>query len=113
MPTHTTSPTEVSSDLSASTSAQQLFAALDSSDPSGLLGYRCNATPFELLDAATYRQNAMIGVLHALSDSPRLNELSSGIINQCIEALLILSTDARALQAKAHETLLRSAMLDQ
>src|SRR6218665_2521525 len=75
------------------------FSPLHPDEHDGLFGYRRNATPGDLLDAATHRQNAAIGVLHALSGAPNLNELNSGILCQCFEALLVLCSDAQALHS--------------
>ncbi len=83
------------------------FSALHPNEPNGLIGYRSDATPEDLFDAATIRQNAAIGLLHALSDAPHLNELCRGTLSQCIEAVLILCTDAEALQAGAYESMQR------
>ena len=79
------------------------FIPLYPEDPSYPLGYRANATQGELLDAATHRQNAVIGALRVLSDSPNLDELDSRITGQCLEAILILITEARALYLGAFE----------
>ncbi|MDT4809707.1 hypothetical protein FQZ97_426050 [compost metagenome] len=85
------------------------FSPLHPDEPNGLIGYRSDATPEDLLDAATIRQNAAIGLLHALSDAPHLNELCRGTLSQCIEAVLILCTDAKALQAGAYESMQRQS----
>lgn len=66
-----------------------------------LLGYRSDALASELYDEAHQRLHAVIGLLCALSGTPNLNELSSDVLNGCMQAIRLLSSDSAALYAAA------------
>lgn len=66
-----------------------------------LLGFRSNAGPDELYDEARLRHNAVIGVLHALSCSAELDTLENHLLQDCVLAIRMLSSDAAALYSAA------------
>lgn len=79
------------------------FIPLHPNDNHCLIGYRSNARADELIDEATLRQNAALGLLIALSDTHNLNELCSNSLSQCIKTVHILCSDALALHNAAYE----------
>lgn len=104
-----TSPTETTESFSGSSHADtgtiDGFNPLHSSDPLCIIGYPSNTTAPDLYDAATHRHSAVLGVLCVLSSAPDLNELSTSSLQNCIQAIRILSEDAAALYAGAWQAL--------
>ncbi|HBN9788219.1 TPA: hypothetical protein L4U06_001417 [Pseudomonas aeruginosa] len=78
---------------------------MHSSDPLCIIGYPSNTAAPDLYDAATHRHSAVLGVLCVLSSAPDLNELSTSSLQNCIQAIRILSEDAAALYAGAWQAL--------
>lgn len=70
---------------------------------SGLFTVRSDVTSDQLHDEAQLRQNAAVGMLHALSSASDLNTLENHLLLDCIMALRLLCTDAAALYAAACE----------
>lgn len=104
-----TSPTETTEPCSGSSHADtgtiDGFTPLHSSDPLCVIGYPSNTAAPDLYDAATHRHSAVLGVLCVLSSAPDLNELSTSSLQNCIQAIRILSEDAAALYAGAWQAL--------
>lgn len=69
----------------------------------GLLAVRSDVTSDQLHDEAQLRQNAAVGMLHALSYASDLNTLENHLLLDCIMALRLLCSDAAALYAAACE----------
>lgn len=84
------------------------FAPLHPHEIEGVLGYRSSATSLELYDEALMRQNAVLGVLAALSGES-LSELSSDLLDACLRGIEILASDGAALHRRAYEGLSHSA----
>ena len=105
----TTSPTEAAEPFSgrdhADTGTTNGFTSLHSDDPLCVIGYPSNTAALDLYDAATHRHSAVLGVLCVLSSTPDLNELSTSSLQNCIQAIRILSEDAAALYAGAWQAL--------
>lgn len=74
-------------------------------DPHCVIGYSSDASASDLYDAATLRQSALLGVLCALSSAQDLHDLSTSNLQNCIQAIRILSEDAAALYAGAWQAL--------
>ncbi|HEP8117505.1 TPA: hypothetical protein VDT59_000472 [Pseudomonas aeruginosa] len=70
---------------------------------SGLLTVRSDVTSAQLHDEAQLRQNAAVGMLHALSSASDLNTLENHLLLDCIMALRLLCSDAAALYSAACE----------
>lgn len=104
-----TSPTETTESCTGSSHADtgtiDGFTPLHSSDPLCVIGYPSNTAAPDLYDAATHRHSAVLGVLCVLSSAPDLNELSTSSLQNCIQAIRILSEDAAALYAGAWQAL--------
>ena len=104
-----TSQTEADQVASASCHADSgtanSFTPLHHDDPHCVIGYPSNASAPDLYDAATLRQSALLGVLCALSSAQNLRELSTSNLQNCIQAIRILSEDAAALYAGAWQAL--------
>ena len=104
-----TSPTETTESCTGSshadTSTIDGFTPLHSSDPLCVIGYPSNTAAPDLYDTATHRHSAVLGVLCVLSSAPDLNELSTSSLQNCIQAIRILSEDAAALYAGAWQAL--------
>lgn len=104
-----TSPTETTESCTGSSHADtgtiDGFNPLHSSDPLCIIGYPSNTAAPDLYDAATHRHSAVLGVLCVLSSAPDLNELSTSSLQNCIQAIRILSEDAAALYAGAWQAL--------
>ncbi|MFW5259205.1 hypothetical protein ACOANM_29280 [Pseudomonas aeruginosa] len=104
-----TYPTETTESCSGSshadTGTSDGFTPLHSSDPLCIIGYPSNTAAPDLYDAATHRHSAVLGVLCVLSSAPDLNELSTSSLQNCIQAIRILSEDAAALYAGAWQAL--------
>ncbi|MDM9653877.1 hypothetical protein QU755_21090 [Pseudomonas wenzhouensis] len=104
-----TSPTETTESCSGSSHADtgtiDGFTPLHSSAPLCVIGYPSNTAAPDLYDAATHRHSAVLGVLCVLSSAPDLNELSTSSLQNCIQAIRILSEDAAALYAGAWQAL--------
>ena len=104
-----TSPTETNESFSGSSHADtgtiDGFTPLHSSDPLCVIGYPSNTAAPDLYDTATHRHSAVLGVLCVLSSAPDLNELSTSSLQNCIQAIRILSEDAAALYAGAWQAL--------
>ena len=84
-----------------SDSASNTPLALDAFN--GLLTVRNDVTSDQLHDEAQLRQNAAVGVLHALSSGSDLNTLENHLLLDCIMALRLLCSDAAALYSAACE----------
>lgn len=84
-----------------SDSASNTPLALDAFN--GLLTVRNDVTSDQLHDEAQLRQNAAIGMLHALSSGSDLNTLENHLLLDCIMALRLLCSDAAALYSAACE----------
>lgn len=84
-----------------SDSASNTPLALDAFN--GLLTVRNNVTSDQLHDEAQLRQNAAVGMLHALSSGSDLNTLENHLLLDCIMALRLLCSDAAALYSAACE----------
>jgi len=69
----------------------------------GLLTVRNDVTSDQLHDEAQLRQNAAVGMLHALSSGSDLNTLENHLLLDCIMALRLLCSDAAALYSAACE----------
>ena len=104
-----TSPTETTESCTGSSHADtgtiDGFTPLHSTDPLCVIGYPSNTAAPDLYDAATHRHSAVLGVLCVLSSAPDLNELSTSSLQNCIQAIRILSEDAAALYAGAWQAL--------
>ena len=70
---------------------------------SGLFTVRSDVTSDQLHDEAQLRQNAAVGMLHALSSASDLNTLENHLLLDCIMALRLLCSDAAALYSAACE----------
>ena len=81
------------------------FTPFHHDDPHCVIGYPSDASAPDLYDAATLRQSALLGVLCALSTAQNLHELSTSNLQNCIQAIRILSEDAAALYAGAWQAL--------
>lgn len=84
-----------------SDSADYAPQALDAFN--GLFAVRSDVTSDQLHDEAQLRQNAAVGMLHALSSASDLNTLENHLLLDCIMALRLLCTDAAALYSAACE----------
>ncbi len=84
-----------------SDSASNTPLALDAFN--GLLTVRNDVTSDQLHDEAQLRQNAAVGMLHALSSGSDLNTLENHLLLDCIMALRLLCSDAAALYSAACE----------
>ena len=91
----------VSESCDAYSGTEKDFTPLRHDEPHCVIGYLSSASALDLYDAATLRQSALIGVLCALSSAPELNELSPSSLQNCIQAIRILSEDAAALYGGA------------
>lgn len=104
-----TSPAETTEPFSgtnhADTGTIDGFTPLHSGDPLCVIGYPSNTAAPDLYDAATHRHSAVLGVLCVLSSAPDLNELSTSTLQNCIQAIRILSEDAAALYTGAWQAL--------
>ena len=104
-----TSPAETTESCTGSSHADtgtiDGFTPLHSSDPLCVIGYPSNTAAPDLYDTATHRHSAVLGVLCVLSSAPDLNELSTSSLQNCIQAIRILSEDAAALYAGAWQAL--------
>lgn len=69
----------------------------------GLFTVRSDVTSDQLHEEAQLRQNAVVGMLYALSSASDLNTLENHLLLDCIMALRLLCTDAAALYAAACE----------
>ncbi|HHG4845334.1 TPA: hypothetical protein ACVGJ9_005129 [Pseudomonas aeruginosa] len=69
----------------------------------GLFTVRTDVTSCQLHDEAQLRQNAAVGMLHALSSASDLNTLENHLLLDCIMALRLLCSDAAALYSAACE----------
>lgn len=104
----TTSQTEADQaafDSRHADSAESGFPPLHHDDPHCVIGYPSDASAPDLYDAATLRQSAVLGVLCALSSAQDLHDLSTSNLQNCIQAIRILSEDAAALYAGAWQAL--------
>ncbi len=69
----------------------------------GLFTVRSDVTSGQLHDEAQLRQNAAVGILHALSSASDLNTLENHLLLDCIMALRLLCSDAAALNSAGCE----------
>ncbi|MGR1221258.1 hypothetical protein ACUYGA_30680 [Metapseudomonas otitidis] len=76
------------------------FIPLQPDEPEGLLGFRSDATAMDLYDAAMKRQEAVLGVLEAVSGAP-IHEMSNQSLQCFINALRLLTSDSIALHKRA------------
>ena len=91
----------VSNSCDANSGTGKGFTPLRHDEPHCVIGYLRSASAPNLYDEATLRQSALLGVLCALSSAPELNELSPSSLQNCIQAIRILSEDAAALYGGA------------